>query len=159
MGYDSESDKSKKAFSTTEAFFENEFYKEGGLYHDLVFTKSFAFSFFEIVTSYNKSTNLIFRKKFTKDVRNLIKMKPNILQHEKFDVVQGDKNKYLYEIHKEYNPDPFRVAFAFSLDRKKVALLYIFLENKITWSRVLNDKLPSKEIHEKEVGFSFQTRG
>jgi len=153
------SKKSQKARQLTYAFFENEFYKNEEIYQSLFFTQSFALSFYTIVNSYNKSKNNAFRKKFTKDIRTLLKIKPSILKHEKFGVVSGDKNKYLYEIHKEYNPDPFRVAFALSADKKKIALLYIFLENKITWTRVLSNRLPNKETHEKELGFSFHIRG
>jgi hypothetical protein len=158
MGNTSEISKLEKALNTTSRFFENKF-KKSDFKNCFVFSESFAQSFYSIIKNYNKSQQKKFSDHFSNKLKILLKIKPNILSHQIFSTVEGDKNKYLYEIHNVSAPDPYRVAFAFSNDRKITALLYIFLENKISWDRVLNEKLPSKRYHEKELELVFYSRG
>ncbi len=157
MEQTSDNQKRQKVLLMTRQFFDK-YFEQTEFNNNFDYSESFAISFFDVVSSYNTKKNQKFAKSLIKNINFLLKLKPNFLRHNNFDPVKGDKNKYLYEIHYSNEPDPYRVAFAVSEDRLRIVFLYIFLENKITWKRVLKDKLPSKQEHEEELGYSFQMR-
>ena len=153
----SDEKKSQKALLVTKAFFDN-YFKKPLFFNSFDYSESYAVSFFDILSDYNASDKQKLTKSLIKNIQLLLKLKPNFLIHKNFGAVQGDKNNYLYEIHRVKDPDPYRVVFTISEDRKKIIFLYIFLENKMTWTRVLNNRLPSKAFHEQELGCRFQVR-
>jgi hypothetical protein len=125
---------------------------------DFVVTDLFVSSI-ELFYKERKNTELkTLIKKLSLKLSNLYLGREKVIVKPSFQIISGNQNRYLYEINQQRNP-PYRVAFAFSDDMKKILLLDVFLKGSNRWESILNRININKNRIEERHGFTFFERG